>query len=343
MNNLHLKNEFIEWMSTEGLSSGNSYASYISSFFKIYKTFTLEDAQVEALIDNGDIEELNEYFSHIYTIINFEKNSKNALMSLKELRDASSALKKYHLFLGELLRNSNTSQENVVEFDDDKIETFKVDDIVPLKNVKKIFITADELKANFTNRLLSQDRLYGDIFFPISLIKKICYKNNARQEFDFWMESQLNKIKFHTNLNTVFFNDFESLRINENGEVLIDCKDNISRSLYTKLWSNDNATKMFVNHLKQIVIDHEIPMKELLIRHKENLTALKTLTNELKEVHKNKYRNRKDLNIAGNKIISSRLFNPAEIKLLINDINFINDKTSLQMMESTQNSIKRAN
>lgn len=105
-NRFYLRDQFIQWMSNEGFSSGSSYASYISSFFEEYKLIALEESQFEALMDSGDIEELNDVFSSFYTIINSEKGSEKPKMSIKELRDSSSALRKYHYFLFGIIQNS---------------------------------------------------------------------------------------------------------------------------------------------------------------------------------------------------------------------------------------------
>ncbi|BDX39621.1 hypothetical protein CYCD_29760 [Tenuifilaceae bacterium CYCD] len=340
-NKFYLRDQFIEWMSNEGFSSGSSYSSYISSFFEEYKLMTLEESQFEALIDSGDIEELNDVFSGFYTIINSEKCSEKPKMSIKELRDSSSALRKYHYFLSELIQNSKSSLNQFVTIEEE-IEELQNEELLPLENVKEVLITGDEIKTNFTIRLLTQDRFYGDVFFPISLIKKICYKNLARKEFDLWIDNQIDKIKFITNKDIVYIKDIETLKINKIGEVHLVCKDNSNHILHTKYASNSNTTPMYVKSFRQVVIDHEVPMKELLTKHKENLNTLESLTVELKKIHGKKFLVRNDLVSAGNQFINSHSFNVNEINHLITDLNYINKFIVLQIMESKQNSIKRA-
>lgn len=59
---------------------------------------------------------------------------------------------------------------------------------------------------------------------------------------------------------------------------MLECKDGQTRSLFTKLADNKTMTQMYVSKFSQVVIDHIVPMKDILIKNEEKLFGLAAIT-----------------------------------------------------------------
>lgn len=340
----YLRKEFIDWLRVDcGLSSGSSYASYITLFLSRYSAQVFEESQFKSLADIESNDDLEDIFVTIFTIINSEKNNSNALLTLKELRDSASALKKYQDFLGQSIQELPQTVDAAANLAETSLDEIIQIPPKPLQNIKYIYLEVDEIKTNFTNRLMTQDRFYGNVFFPISIIKKVLLKNGLRSEFEQWINEHLNKIKLHTNDKTLALSEINFIKIESNGEVALGCIDGNSRLLYTQNALNDEKTRMYVSAFKQIVIDHVVSMKEILIKNQKNLPAFEALTIEIKKTWGKDFLKRNELREAGNKLLKTRIFTSEEISNLITDLKLINSQTELQLMDGKQNSIKRAN
>jgi hypothetical protein len=335
-----LRNVFKKWLEAEDkLTSGgvSSYVSNLAGFFETYSNQLLSEAQFEALIDTGSLDEIQDVLNAMYTVVNVEKHNPNALLPKSKLSDVGSALRKYEAFLCEYADASGKAGDEVVTKSEILEEKYQAP-ISPLSNIKKTHLEVDDIRANFTNRLISQDRPYGNVYFPISIIKKLFYRNENRGYFDKWKNEQLNKIIFHTNEKPLTLNEIKSLKIENDGSVLLICNDGQTRNLYTKLADNVTITQMYVSKFSQVVIDHVVPMKEILIKNERKLSGLLEITKSF-NIHGHII-TRKDIVRVGNKLLIENIINHEVIPALKNDLQIIGSFTELQLMEGKQNSMK---
>ncbi len=337
-----LRTDFKKWLDAENKLKGGGSSSYVSnlaSFFTSYSNQLLEEAQFETLIDEGNLLEIQDVIDSMYTIVNLEKHNLNSILPKAKLGDIGSALRKYEFFLIEYANEIGKAGDEIA-IESEITEVKYLESILPLSKVKKIHLEVDDIKANFTNRLISQDRPYGNVYFPISIIKKLFYRNAQRVYFDKWNNEQIDKIRFHTIDKILTINDIKSLKIDTDGSVILDCIDGQSRSLFTKLADNKTITQMYVSKFSQVVIDHIVPMKEILLKNEEKLFGLAEITKSFKK--HSPISTRKDIVRIGNKLLTEKIIDFNIISLLKSDLEVIGTDKELQLMEGKQNSFKRA-
>jgi len=229
-----LRTEFIKWLEQENkLTVGgvSSYVSNLASLFANYSNQLLAEAQFAALIDEGNLVEIQDVLDSMFTIVNLEKHNENSILPKAKLSDIGSALRKYESFLCEYAIALGKASEDIVSELDIEIAKSQFP-ILPLINIKKIHLEVADIRTKFTNRLISQDRPYGNVYFPISIIKKLFYKNEHRKDFIKWNNEQLDKIKFHTTEKTLTLKDIKSLKIDSDGSVILTCNDGKTTFLF---------------------------------------------------------------------------------------------------------------
>ena len=301
-----LRKDFTKWLQDEKkltIGGVSSYVSNLAALFINYSDQLLEDAQFEALIENGNQGEILNVFVSMYTIVNEEKQNVNSLLPKSKLSDIGSALRKYEAFLNELAEESEMTDdvvESLPEIDEVKFQSF----ITPLTKVKRKKLNVKDIRSNFTIRLITQDRPSGNVYFPISIIKKLFYRNEHRETFDKWKDDQLDKIILHTNDGTLTLNDIKSLKIESDGSILLKCCDGQTKSLYTKLADNKTISQMYVSKFSQVVIDHVVPMKDILVKNTEKFVGLVELTKSF-NIHGN-INSRKDIVRIGNELLDNK-------------------------------------
>ncbi|OBX22594.1 hypothetical protein [Bizionia sp. APA-3] len=150
-------------------ASAISYCSYVNSVNNnndLYFNNKLLEIHKNEISQNYS--ELIEEVLQILTAKDFYKKINKAD---KTISNWKSGFRAY----GEFLVNN-------FQFEDEGTIAYEIDDESLLMDYK-ISYTKQDLFKNFTLRLITQDRLSGEVYFPISFIKKIFYKTNNKAFF----------------------------------------------------------------------------------------------------------------------------------------------------------------
>jgi hypothetical protein len=194
-----------------------------------------------------------------------------------------------------------------------------------------------ELKKNFYFRLITQDRFYEFLYFPISVLKKLFYNYGRKSFFDNWVDQQIENITVYTgNSDKILLKDVKTLDIKEDGSVII----NGELKLYTTVMGANTKEEINTNTLQNIVIDHVVPFSNVLYELKDELPALRSIHTILENINAGRISNKEDLGNAGNYLVSNVEFNTKELDALEADLNKVLNKIQLQLMERGENSRK---
>ncbi len=357
-----LRKQFILFLINEGnytSGSANSYASYVSSAYNklLKKHFNIN---FFGLIEYCCKENISDEFEDLLdSSISFVlKNADEA-----NKKKYSYGLTEYKYFLKEIFDFPYDNEQYIPQYlsDEIKIEdelaAKEKEDIIKFREeIKKEYetifeIDRDSLIANFRFRMITQDRLYGDVYFPIRLLKKIFYQNKKDKEFfDKFILDQIENIRIYNSSNKSFIllKNIETLSIDENNQVQCsasaDWEDfSLLGNVFTELGEEGKYDLFKANNLREIAIDHIYTMKDVLLLHKSSLNGLVNLTNILKErgLVKSGKEAVKQLALIGNQIIDEEVLDDNDIQLLTNDLIFLGNKLHLQLMSSKENLKKK--
>lgn len=354
-----LRKEFIKYLiKEEDFSAGSArdYASYVSSSLK----YVLNDKlkmnffeTIQNLFDSYDDFKLETLFE---TAIHLVKKHSDKTKANKY----KVGLTEYKYFLYSCITSNYELFEYLPEYLQKRIEEEKTEktnlkaseeNYYGFENIfewefiedKKIIFENDleQLRSNFNFRMITQDRLYGDVYFPVKLLKKIFFKEKTTKEiFNKFIYNQIDNIKIYNSDDEkfIYLKDIESLKIEENGDVYYT-KNNTLYPIFTETAKEGVFTKMNSFALRNIAIDHVVPMKTILIEEKENLPGLLKLTNLLKDkgILKSGKESSKLLNVIGNQIIEEEILSDLDILDLQKDLKFLETKLFLQLMCSKEN------
>jgi hypothetical protein len=198
-----------------------------------------------------------------------------------------------------------------------------------------------ELKKNFYFRLITQDRYYEFLYFPISVLKKLFYNQDDKKRqlfFDNWIDEQIDNITVYTeNSDKIPLKDVKTLDIKADCSVIINGKS----QLYTTVAGKDIKETITTNTLQNIVIDHVVPFSTVLFDLKDELPALRTIHNVLENINDGRISNKDDLSNAGNYLVSNVEFSAKELDGLENDLNKVLSNIQLQLMDKYENLYKK--
>ncbi|MCB9425895.1 MAG: hypothetical protein H6584_02530 [Flavobacteriales bacterium] len=328
-----LKEEFNEWLCenfTEG--SSKSYISYVNSSLKLISKKTPKDNVVKMI---------NEYVSN-KEILFVEYLLDNCISYAIKYSDDSvkskykNGLLQYKFFLIEKLSDNeliDTSASEIISENQEPKGIRLIDEDLIFDN--------ETLRKNFTFRLLTQDRIYGDVYFPISFIKKLFYQSKGNKEyFNLWVENQIDNIKLYTeNSEIINFNKIQSLNISIANEVSFN-SDNKSFVLYTENGYSSDLEPLKTDALRNIVIDHVKPMKEILLEYKTNFKSLNKLTEKINSTKLLKGSGKellKNMKKAGNLLIEKKVISLEDVEDLKKDLEFLTTHIDLKLMCSKEN------
>jgi hypothetical protein len=351
-NGFYLKNEFIIWLKEDQNytpGSSNSYASYVANANKTILIDYLEDDVFFELIrdavdklDKANVEELIDRLIGVVLM----KAPASVIYKYKN------GLLQYRNFLIETL-----SEDDIID-DAETLpigikEMAKESQVAFLKDVEfphQLFYDRDSLKKIFIFRMVTQDRCYGNVYFIISFLKKLFYKDKvSRKFFDDYIEKQIDNIQLHTSGGTIKLADIQSLRIAAKSydevSITLILNDNSQSVLYTKQGTGNTQIPMNTFALRSIAIDHIFPMKMILEEQEEALPALKRLTQAFKSFHGLKANERiksKMIKDIGNQLLNTTIFNLNDIEQLKREMIHINGFIELQLMDGAENLLKKA-
>jgi len=362
-NTFLLRAEFIEWLVTIAkfpLASAKSYCSYVAA---VDKTFILNNEgknEETNLFKMLDVFVCNEdTFGMDNTIIalinelskdNIEEQLKTPLSSIQKWRSGLFQYREflyYHIETNIGFKETDEEKNQVInpseDFNLDEIEEVgsitlqDFDDEIILDENSSYTYSKNDLYKIFSFRIITQDRFYDAIFYPINFIKRFLYLKGEKQYLDNWVERLLDSVNINLENKMIQLNTISELEIN-NRKIYIKSKG-ISEMAFTKLSDNKTLVPFDIQQLREVALDHEKPLLHIMSENMETLLTFQAITKELKK-HLRGTINRKKLMKASNKVLKSDFVDELNLKHLKNEMELIASKTSLQLMDSGHNSSK---
>lgn len=226
--------------------------------------------------------------------------------------------------------------------DTGSITLLDFDDEIILDENSSYTYSKNDLYKIFSFRLITQDRFYDSIFYPISFIKRFLYLKGEKQFLDNWVERLLDSVNVHLEDGMIPLNTISELEIS-NRNIYVKTKG-ISEMAFTKLSDNKTLVPFDIQLLRKVALDHEKPLLHIMSENMEALLTFQAITKELKK-HLRGTINRKKLMKSNNEVLNSNFFDVLNLDNLKMEMELIASKTSLQLMDSGHNLSKgtRAN
>ncbi|NDW08657.1 hypothetical protein [Dysgonomonas sp. 520] len=340
MTELPLKDLFKEWMIEEetGISpaSAVSYCSYTSSACKDLKVkyngqiMYVFDA-IQMFINQKDIDTFQDFMDkiiHLYYSEDFLKIVDRPKSTISNWR---TGLNRYLEFVYQYL-DPETEDLNIHK------NSISIENEGPENIIK---ITKDELYSKFHFRLITQDRYYENILYPIGLIKRLFYKTGRKEIFNKYIKAMIDKTLVYSEDGILSIADINSFLIDPNNEeVHVLTNENKKLQVFTPTHEKENVL-FKVKSFLQISLDHIVPMHDIMVQNQDKLSEICKLTNEIKKRMKGKISN-KIMRATYSPIIeeASDLEQLVNFSTMEKELVFLCEKTKLQLMDSRENSRK---
>lgn len=346
-----LKKEFNEWLiKDQGKTSGSagSYCSYISG---INKTVLLTGRGGENIKLFEAIEKyIKDQKSVIFIIESFinELQKECAAEILrrpeKTIRNWRSGLTSYGSFISDYIADnivvSDIDYDLTDEDDDIAISNAEQATSLNSSNNTNYIYSKEDLYKVFKFRLITQDRYYSDIYYPIGLIKRLFYIKKENEFFDNWLDTILDNVEVLIENSKISLKSISSLEIrNQNVYITSDKK---KMTIFTESFSNKKNIPFKVNSLKQITLDHKIPLYHIMADNKLQLITFQQLTSEVNKYIKGKVTFKK-LRATYNPIMNGDFIDAINFIKLKSELSLISSKTDIQLMDRTENTKKGKN
>lgn len=141
--------------------------------------------------------------------------------------------------------------------------------------------THSELKRAFIGRLKTQSRYYPvfDLLFPTRLLTKI-FRNSRGNEWKNWMEEDLMNMQVLTSgRSSVKFSEVRQFRFLSDGTMLVATKEGLEFEMMTHTPDRSRIVKEEARQgLRDVSIDHIVPLEVVLHQKKDELKGLRCLT-----------------------------------------------------------------
>jgi hypothetical protein len=342
----YLNQEFIHWLieaTAISNDSAKSYGSYLQSAFQKLKAKSQISGKQEHLYFEqikAAVQAVNEELTKDAVVTLFQYLCKNGIeeelqYAKKYIQNWRSALMQYGEFLVEWIAE-NTKDEIQVNIENEIL--FTVNNALAIEDT--VTFDKSNLYKIFTLRLLSQDRFYNDIYFPISLIKKVFYKRKQKKAFDSCMNKMLDHTKIFYEDGYYLLKDISQLYFRE-GKVYLTHK-NKDFAVYTKMADNITITAVITQQMRSIVLDHDKPMLTIMTEKIAELTVFKAITEAIKSYAAGGKIDRKVLGKISKQMFADGFTDQIELQSLERELNHICEDTALQLMDTKQNASKGA-
>ncbi|TDW52736.1 hypothetical protein EV144_1011429 [Flavobacterium sp. 270] len=320
------EDEFKKWLVTNQITSEDSAYSYCSYVNSVEKNFHF-NSKVEDIASGKLNKTYPDLIIEILQALSEKNIAEKINKSSKTLRNWKSGFIAYGEYLATNFENSTEtgseeiSKDNYTSFDSE--------------------YSKEDIYKNFTFRLITQDRFYENLYFPVSFIKRIFYRNKEKLFFDNWINSILDDTVLH-------FKDSENLLKNishiffDNQGIKAKILNNVS-NLYTKLPNNIDKEPFISNEMKKIALDHCKPMLTIIRDNHHQLIELQKITNDINRIIGKGKINRTALSQASRQLFEQSYLDTINLNQLKAELNIIADETSLQLMDAKFNSSKGAN
>lgn len=328
---------FIDWYKSEKEGNGSNYiANYFNDDVNTFVSAIIEYA-VEFAITYG------------YNPFMVEKNGISVHINRieKDLDVKGNTFSLFNLSKWNGFPNAILGKKNYLKYlktieTKTELSTIEMDVVKVISSSINSKYTQEELFKNFTFRLITQDRFYKFLYFPISFYKKMFYYNNSKKFFDDLIKSQINNIIFHTENEKYLFSEIEILEITENDDVLIKTKKGQLHKLHTMIAGTNTKKVIKTNELRNIAIDHIIPFEKILLEIKNELPILSNIHKAL--IYKNNNNpiaNRTELKNPSNLFFETVSLSEGNMKQLKKEFKLVFSKSKLQLMDKYENLAKK--
>jgi len=356
-NNFLLRNEFMEWLvniAKYPLPSAKSYCSYVAA---VYKTliFTNEETPeesnlssvLEPAVKTGEFSVVDSIILNVINQLSAEHIEQELNVPLSSIQKWKSALFQYIEFLSQYIdteisvddQTEDSIELKFTEESPDESEVMLSNILKKTGTITKVdFIhTKNDLYSNFRFRLITQDRFYDEIFYPISFIKRFLYLKGEKAFLDAWVESLLDNVTIHFEDSSMKLKVVKKIEISE-GRIIIHANGS-SKIAFTKKSDNLTLIPFSVTGLNKVALDHEKPLLKIM---QDNLDNLKTFQEITKELKKNIHRkvNPKRLKKASNLVLMSDFIHLIDIANLKSEMTLLSSLTQLQLMDGSENKRK---
>jgi hypothetical protein len=251
----------------------------------------------------------------------------------KTIKNWKSGLAQYREFIFSYVESSVDQSEDEQEQQEDIVEVL----FPQIKDSKSKFSFAKDpdLDKNFTFRLVTQDRYYDEIFYPIGFVKRLFKKRGEKQYFTEWIKSVINNIKVITLSGEIKLEELESLEIDENGEVWITTKKGTLKVMTPT--SNAEYMVLKVNELRKISLDHETSLHTIMTQDRNNLPVFLLITKNLKNLIKGNCTQKKLRHTYKDLLADENFINSIDMEELKKELQYISSNTNIRLMDLSKN------
>ncbi len=354
-NTFLLRDEFMNWLVRIGKFpdlSAKSYCSYVAAVDKTIILINEETSQesnlfteLEPRVKNGNSPAVASIIRNLLDHMSSDKIEVQLNKPISSIRKWKSALNQYQDFLYDYMEtNIETGSSDELVTIKDSWDVSDRDEVVQhiltfIKNVSedssvKFVHEKGDIYANFRFRLITQDRFYDPIFYPIGFIKRLFYLKGDKEFMDSWLNAMLDTVTVHTEDGSVKLKKVHKLEI-ANGAVSIHT-DGSSKIAYTKKADNATLEPFSVFGLNNVVLDHEKPLVRIMQENSENLPTFREITVQLKK-HAGRKITGKKVKKAANIVLKSEYIDLINLDNLKTEMALISSLTSLQLMDGGEN------
>lgn len=149
--------------------------------------------------------------------------------------------------------------------------------------------THNELARAFMGRLKTQSRYYPrfKLLFPPRLLTKM-FKRCRRNAWIEWLKNDLAEMRILSrNAFTVSFSDTKQFEFCEDGTVIVTRNDGTIFEMMTRTAEGGIQKEYATRGLRDVSIDHVVPLENILRQNKDQLKGLSELTSLFFEFNKN--------------------------------------------------------
>jgi len=354
----YLQDEFKQWMFTElkvSVETANSYLKYIEAANSKYLLSTEANKSrsdlfemLDSHVPYGNWSIMEEAILDIIHFLNQKDITEKMSVSNDSLRNWVEALFHYRDFLDFYMETKiNPMKES--NFDDDydddyavfggyKFDFTETEESAKTENLNlcSVYSLIDLCKI-LKLRISYQDMYNHPVYYPLNFIKQFLYLKGEKQFFENWLKNLVDNITIHIKNKKVKFKFISKLEINY-GQVFIE-HQGVYEQVFTKLSDNKELQPFFANSFKDIAIDYEIPLLEILYNYKKQFSVINEISAELQDCNKDVECPNK-LKIISREILQSEFVNSLNIEKLKSELQFFSSKLRLQLMESKERRMK---
>src|SRR5574344_197216 len=353
---------YVEWLTTEGEIDSKSVSSY-KSYRKYFKNPDfIEDLKLNVFKNNLNVLELIEKIEkndkeHSAATLSKLKDAMDIILMVKK-REKEFNIKNNKINIKKVKKGGksyspktiNNARSGLNKYFEYLCKDYKgpvsdgYDELKPyitsaFQQVIENCIKEKVIEDIFVQRLRTQNRFganENDIYFPISTISCICTKkSDCSNRYDTSLSNYIRKLAEETKFRTIedetqlfCIKEIEFISFNDN-KVFVKL-NNVERKRTLARWTIVEDGKspddpMQASWLRDITIDHQAAIANILRKERKNCKQLAFITDEWKKGEKkNPKKNKKEI---GSLLTDSEEFlSKIDVKELIEEVKQINEK-----------------